>query len=72
LVLNPSGTVHSKDQGAPIKNVGAALRHKTVATTEQFFYARVRSDRAWDALGGPLEQARRSGSNANETRRQDS
>ena len=26
-----------------------ALRHQTVVTTEQF-YARVRTDRAWDAL----------------------
>jgi len=38
-----------KDHGAPIENVSMALRHQTVVTTEQF-YARVRTDRAWDAL----------------------
>jgi site-specific recombinase XerD len=48
-VLRASFAQKLKDHGAPIENVSAALRHRTVATTEQF-YARVRTDRAWDAL----------------------
>ncbi len=48
-VLRASFAQKLKDNGAPIENVSAALRHKTVATTEQF-YARVRTERAWDAL----------------------
>ena len=48
-VLRASFAQRLKDNGAPIENVSAALRHKTVATTERF-YARVRTDRAWDAL----------------------
>ena len=48
-VLRASFAQRLKDHGAPIENVSAALRHKTVATTEQF-YARVRTERAWDAL----------------------
>jgi integrase/recombinase XerD len=48
-VLRASFAQKLKDHGAPIENVSAALRHKTVATTEQF-YARVRTERAWDAL----------------------
>jgi integrase len=50
-VLRASFAQKLKDHGAPIENVSMALRHKTVATTEQF-YARVRTDRAWDALEG--------------------
>lgn len=48
-VLRASFAQKLKDNGAPIENVSAALRHKTVATTEQF-YVRVRTERAWDAL----------------------
>jgi len=48
-VLRASFAQKLKDNGAPIENVSVALRHKTVATTEQF-YARVRTERAWDAL----------------------
>lgn len=48
-VLRASFAQKLKDNGAPIENVSVALRHKTVATTEQF-YARIRTDRAWDAL----------------------
>lgn len=48
-VLRASFAQGLKDHGAPIENVSMALRHKTVATTEQF-YARVRTERAWDAL----------------------
>ncbi len=48
-VLRASFAQRLKDNGAPIENVSAALRHKTVATTERF-YARVRTERAWDAL----------------------
>src|SRR6266705_3768194 len=48
-VLRASFAQKLKDHGAPIENVSMALRHQTVVTTEQF-YARVRTDRAWDAL----------------------
>ena len=48
-VLRASFAQKLKDRGAPIENVSVALRHQTVVTTEQF-YARVRTDRAWDAL----------------------
>src|SRR6266568_2029090 len=48
-VLRASFAQRLKDHGAPIENVSMALRHQTVVTTEQF-YARVRTDRAWDAL----------------------
>jgi len=48
-VLRASFAQRLKDHGAPIENVSMALRHQTVVTTEQF-YARVRTDRAWDVL----------------------
>jgi len=48
-VLRASFAQRLKDHGAPIENVSMALRHQTVVTTEQF-YARVRTDRAWDSL----------------------
>ncbi len=46
-----------KDAGAPIEAVSKALRHTTVATTEKF-YARIRSNRAWDALERAWETPR--------------
>lgn len=48
-VLRASFGQKLKDAGAPIEAVSKALRHTTVATTEKF-YARIRSNRAWDAL----------------------
>ncbi len=47
--LRPSFGQHLKNNGAPIEAVSKALRHQTVATTEQF-YARIQTEQAWDTL----------------------
>jgi len=48
-VLRPSFAQRLKDRGAPIEAVSKALRHSSTATTERF-YARIRTERAWDDL----------------------
>jgi integrase/recombinase XerD len=47
--LRPSFAQKLKDRGAPIETVSRALRHSSTATTERF-YARIRTERAWDEL----------------------
>lgn len=47
--LRPSFGQHLKNNGAPIEAVSKALRHQTVATTEQF-YARIQTEQAWNTL----------------------
>ena len=63
-MLRASFAQKLKDHVAPIENVSMALRHQTVVTTEHF-YARVRTDRAWDALEEPWSN-RKSASNGSE------
>lgn len=48
-VLRPSFAQRLKDRNAPIEAVSKALRHSSTATTERF-YARIRTERAWDDL----------------------
>jgi len=48
-ILRPSFAQRLKDRGAPIEAVSKALRHSSTATTERF-YARIRTERAWDDL----------------------
>jgi len=48
-VLRPRFAQRLKDRGAPIEAVSKALRHSSTATTERF-YARIRTERAWDDL----------------------
>jgi len=48
-VLRPSFGQKLKDAGAPIEAVSKALRHSSTVTTERF-YARIRSEKAWDTL----------------------
>src|SRR5947208_7446372 len=48
-LLRPTFAQRLKDRGAQIEAVSKALRHSSTATTERF-YARIRTERAWDDL----------------------
>ena len=48
-VLRPSFAQRLKDRGAAIETVSKALRHSSTATTERF-YARIRTEKAWNDL----------------------
>jgi integrase len=47
--LRPSFGQRLKDAGASIEAVSRALRHANTMTTERF-YARIRTEKAWDSL----------------------
>jgi integrase len=48
-IMRPTFAQRLKDRGASIEAVSKALRHSSTATTERF-YARIRTERAWDDL----------------------